>query len=51
MDESLTFWDKVSMYIDAFGLDNSSLAWDLANAPMTDRQHRDFAVTMVSDAQ
>jgi len=39
------------MYIDAFGLDNSALAWDLANAPLTDRQHRDFAVTMVSDAQ
>ncbi len=45
--DSMTFWDKLGMYLDAVGVSDAGTAWDLAGVPMSDNDHRDFALTLV----
>jgi len=40
---NMTFWDRLSMYLDAVGVQDCGTAWDLAGAPMDDASHREFA--------
>ncbi len=47
----MSFWDKLSMYLDAVGVSEAGTAWDLAGAPMPDSDHRDFAMTLVRGQQ
>jgi hypothetical protein len=51
MDSSMTFWDKLGMYVDAVGLENAGVAWDLSLAPMSDVDHRDFATALIAGIQ
>ena len=51
MDSSMTFWDKLGMYVDAVGLENAGVAWDLSLAPMSDVDHRDFATILIAGIQ
>jgi hypothetical protein len=47
----MSFWDKLSMYLDAVGVAEAGTAWDLAGAPMSDNDHRDFATILVRGQQ
>ena len=47
MDRSMTFWDTLSMYIDAIGVESAGTAWDLSHAALSDDQHRDFAALLI----
>ena len=47
MGERLNFWDRLSMYLDAVGVESGKFAWDLARLPLEDADHRDLAVTLV----
>lgn len=46
-NNSMSFWDRLSMYLDAVGIGEAGTAWDLAGAPMPDQDHRDFAMLLV----
>jgi hypothetical protein len=50
-NNSMSFWDKLSMYLDAVGVSEAGTAWDLAGAPMPDNDHRDFAMILVRGQQ
>lgn len=50
-NNSMSFWDKLSMYLDAVGVSEAGTAWDLAGAPMPDNDHRDFAMILVRGMQ
>lgn len=43
----MSFYDRLSMYLDAVGVSEAGTAWDLAGAPMSDQDHRDFAMILV----
>lgn len=46
-NNSMSFWDRLGMYLDAVGIGEAGTAWDLAGAPMPDQDHRDFAMLLV----
>jgi hypothetical protein len=51
MDNAMTFWDRLSMYIDAIGVENSGTAWDLSSAALSDNEHRGLASLLIGGIQ
>ena len=46
-NNSMSFWNRLSMYLDAVGVGEAGTAWDLAGVSMSDQDHRDFAMLLV----
>ena len=44
----MNFWDKLTMYVDALGVQNCGVAWDLARVPLKDEDHSDLVNRLVS---
>lgn len=42
----MQFWDRLALYVEAVGLDNAAVAWDLAHADMPDDDHLGFALML-----
>ena len=42
----MQFWDRLALYVEAVGLDNAAVAWDLAHTDMADDDHMEFALML-----